>query len=221
MKLTELLVNQRTTIQLLWGEQKIEFFSIVVDNDGVAVYVTPYVHNGSPLDINIVPGKGVVCNIFTNNPMNNQRISWKNIELETLTRKGETVYCLKARGYNNVAKHDDRRLHERVLAQVKGMAFDPQSNVETNVVIHDISDIGISFYAPATFAPKSNQLTITFTDNVEGRQFNVKTVGTITRTVNRDGNIFVGCRVMGENKDYQIYTFIKRLRNKNTKEATE
>lgn len=35
MKLIELMRNQSLTIQLLWGEQKIEFLSKVIDKDNV------------------------------------------------------------------------------------------------------------------------------------------------------------------------------------------
>jgi len=81
MKLTDLLEKQRLTVQLLWGEQKIEFFSNVIEKEESEVYISPYLHNGSELELNVTPDKGVICNVFTNDPSTRHRISWKNIEL--------------------------------------------------------------------------------------------------------------------------------------------
>ena len=68
MKLVELLQNQNIIVQLLWGEQKIEFYSGVTGREGEVVYVTPYIHNGSELQLNVTEGRhGVVCNVFADN----------------------------------------------------------------------------------------------------------------------------------------------------------
>lgn len=215
MKLVELLTNQRLTIQLLWGEQKIEFFSSVIESADSEVYVTPYLHNGSELELNVTFGKGVVCNIFTNNPSNKQRISWKNVELTTVNRNGKVMYCIKTNGYNHIAKHDDRRKHDRLVITTNAQVYTGKSDEGVNIVVHDISDIGISFYAPNSFSPTEHQMTITFLDSVGDREFNVKVECAIARMAHKAGNRFVGCKILKENKDYQIYSFMKRLGDKN------
>ncbi|MDO4188530.1 MAG: PilZ domain-containing protein [Lachnospiraceae bacterium] len=214
MKLSELLINQRLVVQLIWGEKKIEFFTDVIGVDGGAVFVRPYNHNGSPLEINVAPGRGVTCNIFTDHPTTRQRISWRNVELTTVDRAAEKVYCVRTYGFNNVAGHDDRRLHERVVISVSAQVFDEQSVGGVGITVHDISDIGISFYAPSTFIPRSQQLVITFADRIDDKEFNVKVDCVVLRTIVNETNIFVGCRIIGENKDYQLYGFMKRLIDK-------
>lgn len=214
MKLTELLENQRLTIQLLWGEQKIEFFSNVIEKDDPSVYVTPYLHNGSELELNVTPDKGVICNLFTNNPTTKQRISWKNVELTTVTRNDKILYCLKTNGYNHIAKHDDRRKHDRVVISAKGQVFEGPNDMGVDIVVYDISDIGISFYAPNSFMPNGHQLKVAFFDSVGDKDFNVKVECAIARTTNKAGNRFIGCKILKENKDYQLYGFMKRLGNK-------
>ena len=215
MKLTELLENQRLTIQLLWGEQKIEFFSYVIEKDDQAVYVSPYIHHGSELELNVTSGKGVICNLYTDNPTTRQRISWKGIELTTVVRKDETLYCLKTNGFNHVAKHDDRRMHDRVIVKVKAKVFDGNTDEGTDIIVHDISDIGISFYAPRSFSPQDHQLTIAFSDSIGEKEFNVKIECMIARMTNRAGNRFIGCKIKKENKDFQLYGFMKRVGDKN------
>lgn len=214
MKLTELFINQKVTIQILWGEQVIEFFSNVIENDGTNVYVTPYQHNDSPLEINITADKNISCNIYTNHPANKQRISWKNVELTTVLRNDKTVYCIRTNGFNSIAKHDDRRGDNRIIVQVKAKAFEGNQGDGTDIVIHDISDVGISFYAPKSFEPKAAQIVVTFTDTIDEKVFIVKVTCTIARMTQKAGNNFIGCKIVGENKDYKLYGFMKRLKSK-------
>lgn len=215
MKLLELLENQRLTIQLLWGEQKIEFFSNVIEKDDTTVYVTPYFHNGSELELNVTQGKGVICNLFTNNPSNKRRISWKNIELTTVVRDEKIMYCLKTGGFNGSAEYDDRRIHDRIVVQLKAKVFDGQSEDGTEILVHDISDIGISFYAQKNYSPGNNLLTIVFADTIGEKEFDISVDCTIARMTSRAGNRFVGCKIAKENKDYKLYVFMKRLNDKN------
>ena len=215
MKFIELVKDQSLTIQLLWGEQKIEFLSKVIDKDNSVVYVTPYLHNGSELELNVVQGKDIICNIFTNEPSTKHRISWKNIELTTVIHDDKTVYCLKTNGYNHVANHDDRRMHNRLIVQVKAKVYDEQSSEGVDIIVHDISNVGISFYAPQTFSPKTNHLNIEFSDYINEKIFNINVECIIARTTNKAGNIFCGCRILKENRDYQLYGFMKRLNAKN------
>lgn len=215
MRLIELLENQRVTIQLLWGEQKIEFFSNVIEKDDSSVYVSPYLHNGGELELNVVQGKGVICNLFTIDPSTKHRISWKNVELTTVIRDDKMVYCLKTNGYNHVAKHDDRRKHGRIVIQTNAKVFDEQLNNSVDIIVHDISDVGISFYAPKTFVSKTHKLNIVFSEIINDKTFDVSVECTVARTTNRAGNRFFGCRIISENKDYQLYCFMKRLSVKN------
>lgn len=220
MKLVELLSNQRIIVQLVWSEQKIEFFSEILDKDDTSIYVTPYIHMGSELELNVTSDSGVICNIYTDNPVTNQRISWKGVELTTENRKGKIIYCLRTRGYNAVSKVDDRRHNERVEVKIDGYVYDGP-NGETRVKIHDISDTGISFYAPAGFVPKSPQIVVTFTDNIGTKIYDVKVMCEVSRIRKEDNHNFIGCKLFGENKNYLIYELLKRLRSKNRNVTNE
>lgn len=214
MRLTELVVSQRLTIQILWGEQKIEFFSNVIGREDSVVYVSPYLHNGSALELNVTADTGVICNLFTISPTTKHRVSWKNVELTTVTRNDKIVYCIKTNGYNHIAKHDDRRKHERIIISTTAQVFDGQSNEGVDIKIHDISDIGISFYAPNSFLPNGNQLTVIFIDMIGTKRFDIRVECAIARMTSKAGNRFVGCKILKENKDYQLYGFMKRLEEK-------
>lgn len=221
MKLLELIENQRLTIQLLWGEQKIEFSSNVIEKDDSSVYVSPYLHNGAELELNVVQGKGVICNLFTNDPLTKHRISWNNIELTTVVRNDNMVYRLKTNGYNHTAKHADRRKHDRLIVHTKAKVFDKDSNEGVFIIVHDISDVGISFYAPKTFIAKTHKFTIIFSDTIKDKTFDVNVECTIARVINNAENRFYGCKIVKENKNCQLYCFMKRLGAKNKSAITE
>lgn len=210
MKLVELLQNQNIIVQLLWGEQKIEFYSEVIEKNETAVFITPYVHNGQVLELNVTLDKGVICNVFTDEPVTKQRISWKGIELTTVKKNNDIIYCLKAHSYNAVSNNDDRRLHERTAVQIDACILD--DNI--GVTIHDISDTGLSFYAPKSFEPTPQQLNIYFTDEIGEIEHKVKVTCTISRVAEEENRNVIGCKLLGENKDYQIYELLKRLHEK-------
>lgn len=211
MKLSELLKNQRITIQLIWGEQKIEFFSNVIENSEAGVFVSPYLHNGSPLELNVKNDKGVLCSVFTLNPQDKHRVSWKNVELSTVRRGRDKVYLIRTNSFNYVAKQDDRRLYERVSVSVNATALDVASKMSIDVTLNDISDEGISFFMDPNFNMQSNLLEVSFTDKLGDKEFNVKVECMVARVEKAAGSLLVGCRVIVVNRDYQLYSFMLRL----------
>lgn len=213
MKLVELLHNQEIIIQLVWDKHKIEFISKVIEKDETSIYVTPYIHNGHELELNVASDNNVVCNIFADDPANKQRISWKGLSLTTVNRADKTVYCLNAHGYNAVSTIDERRLHERIKSYVEGHLFDGEDG-DISITLHDISDNGIAFYVPGYFEPKSQQFNVSFTDSIDDRIFNISIVCAIARISNEENRTLVGCRVLDDN-NYRVYELLKRLRMKN------
>lgn len=214
MKISELMINHKIIVQLAWGEQKIEFSSEIVANDETGVYISPYIHNGSELELNVNASKGVFCNIYTDAPATKKRISWKNVELSTVEKNNKLLYQLKTNGFNSISTNDDRRKMERIIVHIKAQVCDLTSKTYTDVIIHDISDNGISFYAPSHFAPVSTQLMITFEDTIDDKQFNVKVECVVTRTTKKAGNNFIGCKIIGENREYLLYRFMLQLKDK-------
>lgn len=214
MKLTELHRDQKIIVQLMWGEQKIEFSSEVIEREDDVVYVTPYIHNGSVLKLHVNGDKGIVCNLFTDDSSTGQRVSWRGVELTTAERNGRTVYGLKTFGFNNLSNLDDRRMHTRVPMQLMAQLYDGIQTEGIRIIIRDISDTGISFYAPESFEQKTAQVTVAFEDKIDEREFNIKVECAISRIEHENGHILAGCRLVGENKNYQIYGLIKRLKSK-------
>lgn len=211
MKLTEMQLNQNMIVQLVWGEEQIEFFADVVAKDEMAVYVTPYIYNCKELELNVVEGKGVICNIFMDDPNTKQRISWRNIELTTVHRNDRIVYCLRTHEFNSISNVDDRRYDDRIIVELEATVLDDSDGDGIKVIVHDISDVGISFYAKNSFNPETPHLKIAFTDIVHGKEYDVQVECAISRISHEDGHVRVGCRTTKENKEYNLYRFMKYL----------
>ena len=219
MKLVDLLINQNIIVQLTWGEQKIEFSSEVIEKANDAVFVTSYLHNGSELQLNITGDTGVVCNVFADDTTTGQRISWRNIELTTVEKNNRTMYCLKTYGFNHVANLDERRNNERTLIQLEGKVTDVNNEETQTIIVRDISGVGVAFYAPESYSPKSQQVTVMFSDIIDTKKFDVSVECSILRMNNENGHMIVGCRLVGENRDYQLYRFIKHIKSKSKNKA--
>lgn len=216
MKLSELVKDEKLVIQIKWGDQAIEFHSSVAEKNDKGIYVTPYLHNGKILEFTINSSSGVVCNVFATNPATRQRISWKNVDLST-EKKGEALlYFIKTSGFNHMATQSERRKHDRIVVNKPARISAPKSEDYTDIIVHDISDSGISFYAPNSFEPSSHQLNISFSDNIDDKTFNINVDCTIARTTKKAGNTFNGCKIVNENKDYLLYGFLLRMKDKNS-----
>lgn len=214
MRIIDLLFEQRISIQMVMGEQKIEFQSIVLEKNDTEAFVSPYVHNGTALQLNISMDSGVVCNVFADDMTTHQRVSWKNIELKTVERDDGIQYSLKTSQFNNIARQDDRRMNERIVIQKPGHVFDGSSENGVQVLIHDISDVGVSFFVSEKYDPKSPQLVVRIKDMIDDKKFDLKVNCTISRTSSCAGSMLYGCRVLGDNRDYQLYRFLKVLKSR-------
>lgn len=215
MKITDLFINQEVSIQFRWDEQTIQFQSRVLEKDAEEVFTKPYFVQGSELEINVSQAKGVICNIYANDPDTRQRISWKNVDLTTVNRNGEIMYCIKTSGFNQLANLDDRRNHDRFVVQTKGQLIMRETEETMDILVHDVSDVGVSFYAPISFNPSTHHLIVTYSDTVAGKVFPVRVECDIARMTKKAGNMLVGCKVSKEDKDFKMYCFMKRIKEKN------
>lgn len=214
MKLSDLVVGQQVVVQVVWGEQKIEFFSYVKDKSDMNAIVTPYLHNNGPLELNIEPNSKVDCNVFAYSSETNQRRAWKNVELHTINKNGEMVYSITTNHYNHISTHGDRRKHDRVQINKEAKVCAQNGVQQHDITIYDISDIGISFYSDFEFEPDSSSVTIFFNDTLNNREFKMKVDCKIVRSHRASDGLFWGCRIAGENRDFLVYSLLSRLLNK-------
>lgn len=214
MKIQELYHAENVIIQIVWGEKMIEFYTKILERNEEGVYATPYIFGNKPLEINIEASSPVVCNIFGDSPANGKRLAWRNIDLKTVMKDGEPLYFLSTQAFNVLASEEERRSDDRVLIQKTGLVLDGKIEKTTQVLIHDVSNSGISFLAPDTYEPFSSHVELQFMDSVGGYDFNLKVPCTIVRTKTTNGMTLYGCRVKEDNKNYILYGCLCRLQKK-------
>lgn len=221
MELKEINKDQELIAQLVWGDKKIEFHTKLIDYSEEGIYIEPYRHNHHPLDLHITIGCGVFCHLFTDDPNTRNRISWRSVELHTVDYLGRKVHHVTTSSFNKLSQNDERRTHERIKIHQMGKVIDSEGN-EFSVRIHDVSDNGISFYAPVGFEPKSPHLVVQFSDSIRGEVFELKVNGKIVHSSTKTGAPFFGCEVAEANREYLLYGCLRRvMNNKNSKENKE
>lgn len=218
MKLSEMVINQKVIVQIIWGGKTLEFPFVVLGRVEDGVSIMPYEHDGRLLEFNIDYNSGVLCNIYTDDINNQSRVSWKNVTVTTETRDRGVMYIIKTSVFNQMSKNDERRLNDRMVIRKNGQIINDNNEKPVDIMVHDISDAGLSFYAPTGYMPRSNQVKIVFGDSIDGKEYNIKIDCTIARTENKLGTVFYGCKIMGDNRDYLVYGFMKRLSKKSHKE---
>lgn len=216
MKLSELLIGQKLLIQLLWGEQKIEFFTDVVETDAKGAYVAAYVHQGNPLELKVDRDSKVQCNIFTNaTGSSSQRIEWKSVEISTIIKSDKSLYYISTSGFNNIAKQSDRRQHDRMIINKKGKLLCKPAEEYIDIIVHDISDIGISFYIAPNVQLTSHELVISWDDSINEKPFSITVECSPVRQHVNNGLVLYGCKTVGDSRDFLVYGLKLRLTGKN------
>lgn len=211
MKLNELVLTQKVILQIVWGEQKVEFTTEVVEVLDDGVYVSAALHDGKPLEFNISSDSRVMCHIFADDFKNNNRVSWKNVAVKTVTRADGMAYLLTTNSYNSLANIDDRRKENRVKIQKKAKLYDGSASDPVDIMIFDISDAGLSFYAPVNYSPSSPRFTIMFNDSVADQDFAMKIECVTARTKSAVGMMLYGCEIVATNREYLLYGCLKRM----------
>ena len=212
MELKELQLGQLLNVKIVWGEVELEFHTTPINKEENGVIVKPYEHDGKPLVIDVDKDSDIYANLYTNHPVNGERITWKNIKLNTVERDGKTVYFLDTMGVKTSAKAKERREGKRLPVEQKGQVVNGIGEKPREILIHDISDNGISFYANDDFNPTSSVVYISFQDSVSESNFKLKAECQIMFTKKEEGRTFYGCEILNVNHDFLLYGCLKRLK---------
>ena len=79
------------------------------------------------------------------------------------------------------------------------------------VIVHDISDTGISFYTDEPVSFSSDIISVKFADNINGERFSISTTAKIVRNYIEQGKRFYGCLIVDPPMDYQLYVFMHKV----------
>lgn len=211
MELTDLQGADNIIIQIHWSDKKIEFKTEACGRMEKGIYVNPYLNNGRPVELNIKSHSDIQCDVIANDPNTRKRVIWKNVELLTVNVNEITVYSLTTSNFNRLGKDNERRNAERISVRKEGEVWDEINSRNVQIMVYDISDNGLSFYAPHSFIPIGGNQRIYFKDRVKEQVFDIEIVCKIVRAEQKGGLMFFGCMIMEDNKEYLMYYCLKKL----------
>ncbi len=209
LRLQELKEGADVTVQMLWDHNALEFESTLVRKDELGIYIKPYMREEHAVHFDVFVTDSIQCNLFAA-ARTGGRVMWHDVELKSVDTPEGMLYRVSTRDFNQYSRPGDRRYHERrtstVLAQVSDMAF-----AKAEVVLHDISDTGLSFYTDSPLTFGSDVINISFADTVNGECFRINTTVKVVRHYMEQGKAFYGCLMIDPSKDYQLYVFMHKL----------
>lgn len=211
MILQELYKAKNVIVQIVWGEKVVEFYTDVFGRDDNGIYITPYLLEGKPLLLKINAHSGIVCNIFGDSPEDGKRMSWRNVDLNAVDADGKICYYVTTSTFNQIGNNDERRREDRVVITKRGNVWDEKTQKYIEVRVHDISDSGISFYAPMSFELESSFFTLEFCDTVNGNAFNFTLSCKVVRNKPVKGMMFYGCRIQEPTREFLLYGCLCRM----------
>lgn len=209
MRLHELENNVELTVQMLWEKNSLEFQSALVKKDELGIYIKPYLREDRAIRFNILLTDKMQCNLYAPSRAGG-RVMWHDVELKSVDEPEGVLYRISTQDFNQYSRPGDRRFHERRSSAVTAKVWD-MTLVTTEVVLHDISDTGLSFYVDSPIQFGSDIINIAFADTVCGEDFRIKTTAKIVRNYSERGKTFYGCLMIDAPRDYQLYVFMYRM----------
>lgn len=211
MKLSGLLGAKNVIVQLVWGERMLEFPTNICRAHEEGIVVQPYRVQGEVLNLEIGQTSHVVCNLFADSPEDGSRIAWRSLNVKTLVTQGECFYHMTASDFKKLSNSEDRRKDHRITVNRKAFLKEKGVSKDREVIVHDISDTGISFFAPLDFSTASNIVYLYFHDQVEEHIFDMNIECEIVRREKKAGNQFFGCKIKHVSNDYLVYGYMKKM----------
>ncbi|MCR5800693.1 MAG: PilZ domain-containing protein [Lachnospiraceae bacterium] len=212
-------IAKNLQIQILWDDQKIEFLTEYIGTRDNEVLLKPYIHNGHPLDLN-VDGRGdAICHIFGDDPETGIRKAWRNIALRTIDLDGQKYYSVATVLYYSKPVTSDRRNNVRMRVHTMGELIE-QDRDNVGVMFNDVSNHGVSFYAPASYSSTSNFIHISFEDVVNDESYYVTADAKVAYTKKKPGMTYYGCEIPEPGRDFLLYVFMKKLYNNRPKQES-
>lgn len=210
MTLQDLEIGQEVQIQIGWGTRSFYSDSKVLNRTPAGILLESFVVNGTVVKVNKKTARAFDFTLYALDPETGHRVSWPNLEIETVERDGNAYYVCSVRGYLRDAKESERRTEDRLPINVRGMAYDNQTNIGQEIWIQDISKSGIAFTAPTSIEFLQINLRLEFEDHINEQSFMMKVPAQIVRTENQGDLALYGCKFLRVTNQMALYVWMKQ-----------
>lgn len=214
MKLSELTGGAELTVRIIWEHEMMEFPTMFVRGAENGVFITPHIHDGSPLRMTITEADNVKCSLFAVSYETGACTVWHNVGIETVGDDTHgIIYLVTADPLNQYSRPGERRMYERSPVSLPARVIDRNGRC-ANVTLGDISIGGLSFCAEDaedfSFEP-GGDASVSFCGTADGSEFNISIDTEIVRNFSEGSTAYCGCRVTDPPEDYKLYVFLHSL----------
>ena len=210
MLLQDLEKGEKLVLQANWGGLEYDLDSAVEEIESGGVYVKAYEYGGHVVDFGTGAFKGIVINVYVNNH-HGRRYFWPDVSLKVTKRGNETYYLIQTSTYKETAREDERRSKDRILIEQScNLSIYGEDGYYTGVV-HDVSQVGISFYCDSEIEIDGRLVVVEFSDSVGDHDFTLQLKVRKVRIDDTAEKKLYGCRIVDAGRDTMIYLYFKKL----------
>lgn len=233
MKLQDLKVGEKITLEVVWGISVYPIPTMVVASTEEGTIIKPFVVLGTVLELGSEQFRDMHYNINGVTPVTKEKVSWKNVNVQTKVLKDVTYYIIRTKEDAEYGNRQERREHPRMTLDLKGTATviteeealgkdkNKADNMVDNILgiqavqheirVHDISDSGISFYTHKDVEFMGHYVKIEFGDKVKNKYFESMVFCLPNRCEDKGEWRLYGCDINRTAGDLLLYVFLKRM----------
>lgn len=225
MELTDLEEGDSVVLEIRWGEHPYEIGTTVVGTRDGALLVLPFKYKGTVLDLGSVHFRNMFFNLYGMDKKEDTRLVWRNVQIEAKKHKNEILYAVRAASSRKFPAVSDRRQNKRMLLDIRAKVISSEDGKGIPVVLHDVSDSGLSFYAKKGLQFTQKVIRLEFEDTVHGHAFHLAIDSRFVRRLEKDGQDLIGCQILKSDRNFLSYVCLKKMQtaaeNKFSKAVSE
>ena len=213
MLISDMAPGTPISLELSIADAHYEIPTTIVSSKPGYILIAPFSFNGTVIDLD--SSKNMVINVYTIDPLTENRIVWRNVCLETISYKTTSFesayYKISTNAFASLPSTCDRRNARRTSINASGWIILDRDGLRIPITICNVSDHGLSFITPDELDSVSTNIYINFSDEAHGKNFNLNFKCIIVRTLPHGEDHLYGCSIPVPSRDYLTYVFLKKL----------
>ncbi len=211
MTLQELADKQAVELEVIWGDKSFSLQTKVEGKSESGILLRPYIVKNQEITVNREMAKSFIFNIYAIDEETRHRICWKQVDVMSVLFDGEHYYACRVKSFLRDSKESDRRAEDRMTLGISGTCVDPTTKKRANIWIKDISERGIGFLAEKDVEFEKINQRVVFTDSIRDEDFEFSFGVKIVRSVEEDGKMLYGCKIVEMPKNISLYIFMRKM----------
>lgn len=213
MLISDMAQGTPISLELSIADAHYEIPTTIVSSKPGYILIAPFSFNGAVIDLD--SSRNMVINVYTIDPITENRIVWRNVCLETISYKTSDLesayYKISTNIFASLSSTCDRRNAKRISTNASGWIILDRDSSRIPITICDVCDRGLSFLTPDELDSVSTNIYINFSDEAHGKEYNLNFKCIIVRTLPHGEDFLYGCSIPVPSREYLTYVFLKKL----------